>query len=224
MSNSIYKLYQENSNTELKEEFLSNVFDLLMEEELRPYVRDFQIEKGEKGGLLGNYNMNQKKLIVYTKAIEEMEKNALPSSLKAIEIIKNGLELARNVKRVEEGKDDITSTVVRYGLMDYAMDKGFVAPKVRDMLDPFFLRFKMRENEQLNPATRLAKINAWKYMVNLLKNQRKTPDLLSARSMLYFAYQDGYQNNRYHNNYILPHLLLLHQCCIHHKFYQFHRL
>ncbi len=78
--------------------------------------------------------------------------------------------------------------------MEHKIDK---IPNL-DHLSDFFLRINTKANYETDPGERLAEIKAWKYMVNLLKNQRTSDDLLKARTMLYASYIRGYKDNRYY--------------------------
>ena len=85
-----------------------------------------------------------------------------------------------------------------YSLRSYAMEHGLdYSPNV-DNLFKSFLDISIKMNYELDPGERLADIKACKYMVNLLKNQRRTEDLLLARGMLYYAYARGYNDNGYY--------------------------
>ena len=88
--------------------------------------------------------------------------------------------------------------------------------------DDFYIlmgRLKKASNYLIDPGERLADIRAWKYIVNLLKNQRTSDDLLVARSMLYYSYIRGYQHNRYYLD--APTYLYLIKMGMYHQYYLF---
>ena len=74
---------------------------------------------------------------------------------------------------------------------------------------------------RVDPEERLSEIKAWKYLVNLLKNQRTTPDLLTARSNLYYAYVRGYKDNGYYID--APTYQYLLKMGMYHQYYLFKR-
>ena len=198
MGKSIYELYQESDRKTVKDSYLMDVFDALIEEGLLPYVEDLQISN-EESDSFGKYSYDSRIITINKKTIEDnLRETPFPASLQAIETIKNGIEHARNYKTLEDGREDIESTVISHALKDFAIEKGLVAPSARDVMEPFYLRYKIRENIETNPGDRMAQIRAWKYMVNLLKNQRRSSELLNARAMLYHSYNRGYKDNRYY--------------------------
>ena len=73
-----------------------------------------------------------------------------------------------------------------------------IEPTPPAIYSKFFDSTYIKANKKISPDERIAEIQAWKYVVNLIKNKRRTDDLLYARSMLYYAYTDGYNNNGYY--------------------------
>ena len=205
MSQSLYELYKENPQNELSKSLLENIYELLLEEELKPYVSDFDVSDDESKEL-GSYNFDTRKIKIFPRAIEEGRFFPdMTSSLQAIEAIKHELEHAREVKLVEEGrtsflfqqgKCNFDSLVSKYSLKDYAIQRGIVRP-MRNEIDTRYLRYQIKENYYLDPGERLSEIKAWKYIINLIKNQRTTTDLLRAKSMLFYTYRRGYEKTKY---------------------------
>ena len=65
-------------------------------------------------------------------------------------------------------------------------------------MNPSLLHYDIIQNYETNPGERLAEIRAWKFLVQLLKNQRISTDLLISRTCLYYSYIRGYHDNRYY--------------------------
>ena len=196
MSNKVYSLYQNNKYSNLDNNYIYNIFDEMIakEPELMPYVNDFIITE-EPGMALGVYSNEDRHIKINKELIEKQECN---SQLLTIEVIRHELEHARNLKTLYEGRDDIESTIVGYSLRHFAMAHNIDKNPNLDNLDELFIAINTRLNYEIDPGERLAEIKAWKYIVNLLKNQRTSMDLLIARSMLYYSYIRGYNDNGYY--------------------------
>ena len=65
-------------------------------------------------------------------------------------------------------------------------------------LHQIYLYYDTKLCYETDPGERIADIKACKYIVNLLKNQNNTDELLIARGMLYYAYTRGYKDNGYY--------------------------
>lgn len=191
MSDKVYELYKEN---ELDKKFIEDAFSIMLDKdkELVPYISDFRVID-DINYPLGSYS-NEDRWIKINKGLIE----ALPieSKILALKTIRKELEHARSLKSLYDGRRDIESLINYYSLRGYAIKNGMDINIER--LNPTFLEIDSRINIETNPAERLAEIKAWKYMVNLLKNQRTTDDLLCARTMLYYSYTRGYNDNRYY--------------------------
>ena len=188
----LYEWYMDQRNEEFDDNYLEECFLLMLKDDtsLVPYIKDFRITKDS---YVGCYSNNSRIIFVNSEEIKRVRK--MNPHLYGMEVIRHEMEHARNLKIVEDGKKDIESFVMNCSLRDYVLlHQSFYNI---DQLDPFTLRYKIQENYETNPGERLAEIKAWKYLVNLLKNQRRTEDLLQARSMLYYSYVRGYQDNRY---------------------------
>ncbi len=196
MSDRVYELYQRNKNTSLDENFIIDAFEVMIdkEKELIPYVKDFQITNLPKK-LLGAYS-NEDRCIKISK--EAIEAQPINHQLYALHVLRHELEHARNLKTLYENHRDIESLIVYYSLRAYAMEHNLEFTRNSDNLIKEFLDIGTKINYEIDPGERLADIKACKYMVNLLKNQRRSEDLLITRGMLYFAYQRGYKDNGYY--------------------------
>ena len=192
----LYELYLSYRNSDIDDEFIIKAFDYIMENEqdLWPYVRDFSISTDDKPSF-GLYSNEKKVITINKKRINENEiiaKNTL-----GISVIKHEIEHAKSLKKLEELKDDIETKAIFYSLRSYAIASGLDSTKM-DSMDLVMLALNTKSNHDIDPGERIAYIKAWKYVVNLLKNQNKTKDLLDARTMLYSSYVRGYNDNRYY--------------------------
>ena len=199
MNSKLYKLLMEYRG--LDDNFINQAFDIIMEDEesLEPFVNDFLIVNNQ-GNSLGSYDYNDGIITVNKKAI--LNSDVYNKKIEALKIIRHELEHVRSIQRLHECRDDIESTVIRYSLKDYATEHGLDSWDPFDKNDYFslFYRGRRSDNYELDPGERIAEIKACKYVVNLLKNQRNTPDLLEARKQLYCAYMRGYKSNGWYLN------------------------
>ena len=191
MSDKVYELYKEN---ELDNKFIEDAFNLMLEKdkELVPYITDFRVIDNPNAPI-SSYSNEDRWIKVNKKIIEDLP---IESKILALKTIRKELEHARSLKSLYDGHCDIESLINYYSLRSYAIKNGMDSNIER--LNPTFLEIDAKINFLVNPAERLVEIKAWKYMVNLLKNQRTTDDLLCARTMLYHSYTRGYQDNRYY--------------------------
>ena len=199
MKDTLYKLYKSEKDKELDNQFISDAYTIFMERErnLSPYVKNFEISE-EASNCYGAYSNENRKLIVYKNNIKKVEEKNINPNLIALQVLRHELEHARNLKTLYEGRSDIESLIVSYSLQDYALDHGMIPLSTYNDFDRILLRYEIEANYEIDPGERIADIKAWKYLVNLLKNQRISEDLLTARSMLYYAYIRGYKDNRYY--------------------------
>lgn len=197
MAKPLYELVQDNLGRDLTESYIQDVFDMMISEELDliPYIEDFRIT-GQDGKHLGNYLRETHCIKIHKPAIEH-SKTCDPHLL-TLEVVKHEMEHARNLRTAEMSKDDIESYLVKCGLRYYTMKHGIDTLLNVDELYPRFLEMDTIANYNLNPEERIARIKAWRYVVNLLKNNRGSEELKTAREKLYKAYRRGYRDNRYY--------------------------
>lgn len=195
MNSELYKLLM--SYDGLDDEFIYKAYAILMADEdgLEPYVKDFEVVN-ENDNTLASYNSYSKKIAINTEGILHARDDIANKKILALKALRHEIEKAKNIKRVHEGIDDIETVLVRYGNVDYARTNGLYP----EQIDPTLMAFRRYENFHLNPAERIADIRSWRYLVNLLKNQRTSKDLLDARRSLYYAYVQGYRNNGWYLN------------------------
>jgi hypothetical protein len=192
--NKLYHLFQEYQNRDIDNHFIEKAFDIMMdyEEELYPYISILYIEK-DHGKKLGSYDLESKEITLYRDGIRRLNNK---SRVYALGVLRHEIEHARCAKILDDNKDDIESSVIRYSLKDYAYTSGLIPQDMED-LNLLMLTHRIKENYEFDPGERIADIKAWKYIVNLLKN-KKNEDLLVARAMLYYSFIRGYRDNRYY--------------------------
>ncbi len=195
MANEIYKLFQENKAAPLSNEFIEKAFEIMMtnEDDLLSYIKDFEI-RDFSDKILGVYSNENRSIHINKEVIAKQQINP---QLLTLHILKHEIEHARNLKTLYDGKKDLESTLVQYSLRAYAMDHDLYDHNL-DNLFAEFLYFKTKLCYECDPGERIADIKASKYLVNLLKNQKDTVELLIARGMLYCAYVRGYKDNGYY--------------------------
>lgn len=199
MNKKIYSLLKEYSSKELDDNFINAVFYYMLEENygLNEYIKSFEIDNYSDISY-GAYSNEDKIMKINKDKIIEEDHMVKNKKILTLGILRHEIEHAIQLKRLFEFKKDIESRVVEYSLRPYELEHGLVPPYVDNERDYKYLSFKKIENYSFDPGERLAEIKAWKYVVNLIKNQNCTEELLNARSMLYCAYIRGYINNGYY--------------------------
>ena len=197
MSSELYSLYQASKGKNLKDSFIEDSFDIMLEKEkeLKPYIGNLVISD-KASDLYGEYSLKNHDVTIYKQNVPETDS----SHLLALQILRIELEHARNLKTFWEGKKDIETTVIDCSLRDYAQVEGVHRFPQLTPLDLLSYTYHKKENYEINPEYRLASIRSWKYLVNFFKNLRTSAnpkDLYAARVMLYEAYKRGYRDNRY---------------------------
>ena len=194
MSN-LYELYLAYRNRDIDDEFIKKAFHYIMnnEQDLWPYIQNFDLSDSITS--FGSYSNKDKSILINKRIIngnEVIAKNTL-----GLSVIKHEIEHAKNLKKLEEFRDDIESKIILYSLRSYAIASGLDNTNM-DKIGLLILALNTENNYELDPGERIAHIKSWRYVVNLLKNQNKTKDLLDARTMLYSSYIKGYNYNKYY--------------------------
>lgn len=195
MVSDLYKLYMSYKDMDIDDEFIIKAFDYIMnnEKDLWSYIHDFSINN--ENSSFGLYSNENKTIIINEKRINENE--VIAKNTLGLSVIKHEIEHAKNLKKLEEFRNDIETKMLLYSLRSYAIASGLDTTKM-DKIDLVMLALNSKVNYETNPGDRIAYIKSWKYVVNLLKNQNNTKELLDARTMLYASYVRGYNDNRYY--------------------------
>ena len=201
MNKELYKLLMEYRGRELDDDFIDSAVDTIMcneDESLYPYVFGHIIDNDNKH--YGTYDHHKKLITINREKITHDGpcRRGYNDKIYALEVIRHEIEHARNIERLHQFRNDIESTIIRYSLIDYCMQSGLMPFPVDKSIESLIRILKKEQNYLYNPEERMTDIKAWKFMVNLLKNQRTSDDLLFARSMLFYAYRRGYEDNRYY--------------------------
>lgn len=197
MNKELYALLKLYQNKKLDDKFIYKAFDIMMKYEIiDKYVSDFNIINNDKD-ILGTYSNEQRIIELNKKKIinnDYFENNKLLT----LYVLRHELEHAKNLQRLYEKNNDIKTKVIRYSLREYAMNHNLYYGSSLDNVDPFILRARKYDTYDIDPGERIADIKGWKFIINLIKNQRRTNDILMARIMLYNAYIKGYKDNGYY--------------------------
>ena len=199
MNKELYHLLEDYKGSELDDDFIRKSYDIMIadEDDLRDkFVEGLDFD--EKLKSIGMYDVEDKRIIVSGNNIKRsaIRENYYNEKLYALHILRHEFEHARAIKRSYEVRKDIESTVNNYSLRLFYIKFGGFNTMIPE-IEPYSLLID-EENYIYNPGERIADIKSWKFIVNLLKNQKRTQDLLYARSMLFFSYIRGYEDNRYY--------------------------
>lgn len=198
--NKIYRLLKEYDNRLLDKSFLEKAFEYLLEEEknLTDYVCNIKItDNDDSNDIYGNYRLPPDKLVtLYINNIQNkniFSNNINRKNIFALEALKHEITHARQIKNIDAGKKDINTEVNKLSLLNYCKKNGLFYPLPE--YDMTYINFLTNENYELSPDERSAEISSWKYIVNLLKNNRYSDELLFAKTNLYYSYIRGYKDN-----------------------------
>ena len=191
----VYSHFKQSGN--LDDRFCEKAFDIMIDKEpqLDEFAKAVRVTRDEDDDFLGLYDVDTKLVTINLRNILADE-NITNKKLLTLQVLRHELEHARNVLKIHECRDDIDSVVLRASLKNYAIEQGIDISRTLDSVETRTFSWHKKENYEVDPDERLAEINAWRYMVNLLKNQRYSLDLLCARRMLYFAYVKGYMDSK----------------------------
>ena len=198
MYKAINDLLKMNKDNELSEQFIQSAFDIMVENEpgLFEYLSGIKIDNEIDSE--GNYDTNSKIISINSEAISSLGMDDIFKILVCIYIVKHEIEHAKNMQRLDEGRVDIESIVIRYSLADYIKLNNLDHEMRFENVDPLLFNIRREHNYDIDPGERIADIKAWKFMVNLLKNRRNSIELSIARESLYHSYIRGYHDNRYY--------------------------
>ena len=197
MNPELYALLMTYKNKEVDDNFIYEAVEIMMKyETVGNYVNDFHIVAKEDEDF-ATY-CNEERLIEFNKNRIINDKLINNKKILALQVLRHELEHARNLQRIFEKKYDIETTTIRYSLREYAMNHNLYYGSSLDKVSPLTLQARKCGTYDIDPGERIAEIKSWKFMVNLLKNQRHTDDLLIARSMLYYSYIRGYKSNGFY--------------------------
>lgn len=196
--NELYKLLKQYNNKELDKDFFEKAFAYFLNEDegLFRFVNKIKVtDADEENETLGNYRMEEEMITIYLNNIKDnqLDKKQINNrNILGLQVLKHEIIHAENLRKIREGKRDIKTYVKMMGLLDYCAKKGIYYPLETDLS---YLHFLTKENYLTDPNERTTDIESWKYIVNLLKNQKNTEELLYARSRLYYALIRGYKDN-----------------------------
>ena len=148
MNSELYRLLMEYDG--LDDDFINRAFEIIMKEEkgLEPFVLDFDI-KVEDNPRLGSYNNETRQILVNPENIKEFP-DVSNKKLLALNVLRHEIEHARSLQRLYEFRSDIESTVVKYSLMEYAIDHRMAPITSFDQIDAFGMAYRKIENYQID--------------------------------------------------------------------------
>lgn len=195
MATKMYELYM--SDAQIDEAFFIEALTYMLEKEpfLKDYIKDILFTEEETKSL-SEYSKDERKIYIHPNVLVGRIGN---TKMIPLLILRHELEHARNLRTLLAGEKDIESIVIACANRDYLYRHDMLEriPRLDKYDQSSFLSNKV-DNYKYNPDERLANIRAWKYLVNLLKNQRKSDELLTARLNLTHAYKRGYDLSRNH--------------------------
>ena len=197
MNKKLYALLKSYEDKELDDNFINEAFELMIKNlNINDYISDFSIDNNSIQ--LGSYSNMDKKIKINKDHIMECNHVVKNKKLLTLEVIRHELEHAKQLKKLYNWQKDIESSIIDYSLRSYKLIEGLVIPFDQIEYEPNFLELKKKQNYTIDPGERLAEINSWKYIINLIKNQNHTDDLLQSRTMLYKSFIRGYKDNGYY--------------------------
>ena len=200
MNKEIYKLFMSYQGRELDDDFITEAHDMMMADDpsLKEYIQGMDVSDEENKDL-GIYDRENKGIIVYKRMIIEKKDQAIENKkLQALRVLRHEIEHAKSFQRLDKGKNDIESEIIGYSLKNFPYTDWLDSLSQKEREEVLYNWFTKKMCYYIDPEERLVDIRAAKYLVNLLKSQKQTPELLMARSTLYFAYIRGYRKNGYY--------------------------
>ncbi len=199
MEESLYNIYLAYREKLIDDDFINKVYELMIQKEpyLLPYINDFKISE-DKNETRGTYSPKDKVITIYKGSINGIVHDQ--KGITGIETIKHEMEHAKNARKLDERRTDIESRVLQYSAYLYSKISDLMARETNknESIDLLSLLCTRTINYDYDPDERLAEIRAWRYVINLLKNQRNSEDLLFARLNLRNNYVRGYKDNGYY--------------------------
>ena len=191
-----YRLLKHYDRKKLDSNFFESYLTLLLnkEPELKDYVKDIIVEnKICSDNRMGSYNCKEKLIRIYLPSIRVgiKYKDTNLINIIALEILRHEFSHAESYHLIDERKSDIKSYILRYANLQYSIDNGLLL----NYYNTDLYNLKRKDNYLINPMERIAEIDSWKYIINIIKNDHNTEELLYARVSLYYSLIRGYNDN-----------------------------
>ena len=200
MNKELYKLFMDYQRRELDKQFIDEAYAMMIEDDpsLKPFIKKMDVSDDDNKDL-GTYSGDDKEIIVYKRMIMEKPNQVIENKkLQALRVLRHEIEHARSFQKLSKRRNDIETEIIDYSLKDYPYMDWLESLPQKDREEVLYRWFTKKRNYLIDPEERLVDIRALKYLVNMLKSQKQTPDLLMARKALYFAYTRGYRKNGYY--------------------------
>ena len=191
MYKQIGKLLREHKNEELDEQFIRDAFEIMIfHDNLEHYVNKLTFDNGEQFGLFDGEN---RIININIERINGLERSNYSKRLNALLILRHEIEHARNLKKTIIS-DGIESVILELSMLVDNLNAA--DEKSRELwVKMGAIQSGIVEKSSvygLNPNERIADIRSLKFMVNILKNNRNSQELIQSRKFLYETYVRGY--------------------------------
>lgn len=200
MYKQIRTLIKESEGKPFKKDFVYDCYDIMMEHEKGLYeFASRPVFRSNINGL-GAYSRSDRKIILDYKKICEDSKDDYSRRMNALLSLRHEIEHAKELQLLYEYKHDIYSVINVLANIDYIVTHGLPFDLMLDGVDFNELVQKIDNGEvyEVDPSERLAYINSFKFMSNLFRYQKDSPELFHTRFNLYMSYIKGYSNNGYY--------------------------
>lgn len=193
MYKQIGHLLREQKDEKLDEKFIKDVFEIMIfHDNLEYFVNKLTFDNGEHFGLFDGENRS---ININIERINGLERSNYSKRLNALLILRHEIEHAKNLKKTIIS-DGIESVILELSM--FVDNLNVDDEKYRELwVKAGVIQSGVVEKSSiygLNPNERIADIRSLKFMVNLLKNNRNSQELIQSRKYLYEAYVRGYFN------------------------------
>lgn len=173
MYKQIGQLLRDRQDEPLDKKFICDVLDIMIShDDLEEYVRGLSFVESE---LLGSYDNHTGIVKINIDGLSSGDRTNYVKKLNSLLILRHEIEHAKNF-RTFNTSNGIEATVLGYSLIR-------TSASIEGHKESIY---------EVNPNERIADIRTFKFMVNLLKNRRNTPELNTSRENLYQSYIRGY--------------------------------
>ena len=185
MYKQINSLLKEHEGTKISKQFVSDALDIMISGlGLNDTVKELSFNDTE---LRASFNFSGRK-INYSERELLRTCDDNKKRLEALYILRHECEHAIGYRNLLEGKGGLETAIVSYSLAGIAVSDDIDIPLLTN-------NSGYSTYYEIDPGERIADIRAAKFMINLLKNKRKSEDLQLSREDLYKSFIRGYHDN-----------------------------
>lgn len=186
MYKQIGHLLRDHKDEEVDKKFILDVFEIMAShDDLEGYADKVTFDDNEFFGL---FDGDRATININIDRINRLNKTNYKKRLNTLLILRHEVEHARNLKKTAVS-DGVEASILRLSMFvaSKAKEASLGITKPEDTLVSSLYR--------LNPNERIADIRSSKFMINLLKNNRGSEELIKSREFLYWDYIRGYRDN-----------------------------